>query len=173
MTGATLVSDFAGLDRVQALLRQAGDRLADPSPLLREIGAALVQSTRERFDTMSDPTGKKWAALSPDTKLSRMGGARRVYTKKMTFRKGAADKMSRMTILFRQGHLRNSITARANRTGVEIGTNLVYGALHQFGGRAGRGQKITIPARPYLGVSATDEDRIATLAQEYLREVLP
>jgi phage virion morphogenesis protein len=168
-----LVADFSGLNRTQALLRQIGDRVADPKPLLVDIGAALVQSTRERFDTMTDPTGKKWTPLSADTQIGRMGGTKRVYTQKMRFRKGAAEKMGNLRILFRQGHLRNSITSRASRTGVEIGTNLAYGALHQFGGQAGRGRKITVPARPYLGLSTADEDKIETLAQDYLREVLP
>lgn len=170
---ASLVADLSGLKRVQALLHQAGERLADPTPLLREIGADLVQSTRERFDTMTDPQGKRWAAHAADTQIGRLGGAKRVYTKKMRFRKGVAEKLDKMRILFRVGHLRHSITARASRTGVEVGTNLAYGAIHQFGGQAGRGRKITIPARPYLGLSAADEDKIIGLAQSYLREVLP
>lgn len=168
-----LVHDFSGLKAVQTLLRQAGETLADPTPLLREIGADLVQSTRERFDTMTDPQGKKWVPLSADTQIGRLGGAKRVYTKKMRFRKGVADKLDKMRILFRRGHLRHSITFHASRTGVEIGTNLAYGAIHQSGGKAGRGRKITIPARPYLGLSAADEDKIVGLTQSYLREVLP
>lgn len=169
----TLVADFAGVNRTQALLRQIGDRVADPKPLLNDIGAALQQSTRERFDTMTDPTGKKWPRLALATEIGRAGGRKRVFTKKGGFRKGAVARMDNLRILFRQGHLRNSITFRASRTGVEIGTNLAYGALHQFGGQAGRGRKITVPARPYLGLSAADEDKIEGLAQDYLREVLP
>ncbi|TSA12012.1 MAG: phage virion morphogenesis protein, partial [Deltaproteobacteria bacterium] len=47
--------------------------------------------------------------------------------------------------------LRGSIAPteiRAN--GIIIGTNVIYAAIHQFGGKAGRGRKVTIPARPYL-----------------------
>lgn len=168
----SLVADLSGLGRVQALLRRAGAQLDDPTPLLREIGAALVQTTRERFDTMTDPLGKKWAAHSADTQIGRLGGTKRVYTKKMRFRKGVAEKLDKLRILFRQGHLRHSVTARASRTGVEVGTNLAYGAIHQFGGKAGRGRKVTIPARPYLGLSAVDEDKIVGLAQSYLGGVL-
>lgn len=172
MSGASLVSDFSGLSRIQALLRQAGERLTNPQPLLTDIGAALVNSTRSRFDTQSGPDGRRWAPHSADTVISRLGGTKRVYTKKMRFRKGTQARMDNMRILFLQGHLRNSITFHASRTGVEIGTNLTYGAIHQFGGRAGRGKKVAIPARPYLGLSAADESMIEGLAQAYLREGL-
>lgn len=173
MSGVSLVSDFSGLSRVQVLLRKAGERLADPKPLLTDIGAALVNSTRQRFDTQSGPDGRRWTPHSADTVISRLGGTKRVYTRKMRFRKGTQARMGNLRILFREGHLRNSITFRASRTGVEIGTNLAYGAIHQFGGKAGRGKTVSIPARPYLGLSAADEQMIEGLAQAYLREVLP
>ena len=173
MSGASLVCDLSGLIRTQAILRRVGGHLADPTRLLIDIGAAMVTSTRERFDTQSGPDGRRWAPLSADTVIGRLGGTKRVYTKSMRFRKGVRGRMESLRILFRQGHLRNSITYRASRTGVEIGTNLVYGAIHQHGGRAGRGKKITIPARPYLGISSADEQMIDGLAQAYLAEVLP
>ncbi len=169
----SLVADFTQTRNLAGLLRQAGRVLADPAPLLTDIGNALVQSARERFDSQTDPSGRKWTPLAPETKLSRMGGTRRVFTKRMKFRKGAAEKMARLTILFQQGHLRNSITRRVSRSGVEIGTNRVYAAIHQFGGKAGRGQAITIPARAYLGLSAADEGRVEALIQSYLRSVMP
>ena len=172
MSGASLVADLSGLGRVQAALRRAGDRLADCTPLMRDVGASLVQSTRERFDSQSGPDGKRWRPLSADTVIGRLGGVGRTYTKKMQFRAKARRGMASMRILFRQGHLRNSITARAGADRVEVGTNLVYGAIHQFGGPAGRGRKITIPARPYLGLSDADADRVEGLVQDYLREVL-
>ena len=172
MSGALLVADFSGFSRTQAILRRAGERLSDPTPLLTDIGAALVNSTRERFDTQSGPDGRRWAPHSADTVISRLGGTKRVYTKRMRFRKGAQSRMDRLRILFQEGHLRNSITFRASRTGVEVGTNLIYGAIHQNGGKAGRGKKIFIPARPYLGLSSADETMIEGLAQAYLREGL-
>ncbi|MDO5604798.1 MAG: phage virion morphogenesis protein [Paracoccus sp. (in: a-proteobacteria)] len=63
------------------------------------------------------------------------------------------------------------------RNSVDIGTNLHYAAIHQFGGtiqpKAGgaltfmlaTGQMIlvgavTMPARPYLGISTDDEEQI-------------
>ncbi|HBO4159162.1 TPA: phage virion morphogenesis protein, partial [Pseudomonas aeruginosa] len=34
----------------------------------------------------------------------------------------------------------------------QIGSNLSYAPIQQLGGQAGRGRKVTIPARPYLPV---------------------
>jgi len=51
----------------------------------------------------------------------------------------------------------NSVSWKATARSVEVGTNKVYAAIHQFGGEAGRKSKrVTIPARPYLLVQ--DED---------------
>jgi phage virion morphogenesis protein len=51
---------------------------------------------------------------------------------------------------------------------VAVGTNRVYAAIHQLGGQAGRGRKVTIPARPYLGVSAADRVRILAVLKWFL-----
>ena len=100
--------------------------------------------------------------------------------------------------LIKSGRLRDSIaetgpqlTARS----VEVGTNVVYAAIHQFGGiipphiiRARRARALripgigfrravhhpggTIPARPYLGLSDTDERVIQDLTEDWLRKKL-
>ena len=163
-----LVADLDGITRVAAQLKLAGQRLADPRPLLNDIGSALVTTSRGRFDTQTGPDGKRWQTLAETTRMARAGGKARVFTKKGDLRKNAQSRMDSLRILFRQGHLRNSITHHASRTGVEIGTNLIYGRIHQLGGEAGRGKKITIPARPYLGLSDADQDLIVNLAQSYL-----
>ena len=67
---------------------------------------------------------------------------------------------------------------------LQIGTNKLYGAIHQFGGTIepkaypalvfridGKlcfARKVTIPARPYLGVSAEDRAEIPLLVQDVL-----
>ena len=78
---------------------------------------------------------------------------------------------------------------------MEVGTNVVYAAIHQFGGiipphiiRARRARALripgigfrravhhpggTIPARPYLGLSDTDERVIQDLTEDWLRKKL-
>lgn len=38
-----------------------------------------------------------------------------------------------------------------------FGTRVPYAAIHEFGGMAGRGHKVRIPGRPYLGPALQDE----------------
>ncbi|MCZ7599370.1 MAG: phage virion morphogenesis protein [Gammaproteobacteria bacterium] len=60
------------------------------------------------------------------------------------------------------------MTHAAGAKQVEVGTNLVYGAIHQFGGRAGRGHSVNIDARPYLGLSAEDEDEVVGILRDFV-----
>ena len=56
-------------------------------------------------------------------------------------------------VLRKTGRLLNSINYRVTGSShVTIGTNVVYSAIHQFGGIAGRGARI--PPRPYFPLSA-------------------
>ena len=84
--------------------------------------------------------------------------------------------------------LMQSITSNASDTGVEVGTNVLYAAIHQFGGtiraktsrglrfKIGKGrdaswatrQSVTIPARPFLGIDAEDEAEIIQIATDWL-----
>lgn len=144
-----------------ALVRQLGDligALTNPEPALRSIGEELVRTTQERFDPGQKraPDGTPWARNSPVT-IARKG---------------------RDNPLYERGNLQNTIRYQVLGTrGVEVGTNLVYGAAHQFGmvkgyaGRTRRGAPIpwgNIPARPYLGLSADDETEVVRILRDYL-----
>lgn len=112
----------------------------DLTPAMDAIGSALVTSTLLRFERGQDPEGTPWL---PSQRALETGGQ----------------------TLIKTGRLRDSITHRATADSVVVGTNLVYAAIHQLGGQAGRGRRTRIPARPYLGVSADDRDEIlGTLA---------
>lgn len=52
---------------------------------------------------------------------------------------------------------------------VSWGTNVLYGAIHHFGGRAGRGHRARIPARPYLGVSDDDRAELVNIENDLLQ----
>ena len=53
-----------------------------------------------------------------------------------------------------------------------------YAAIHQFGGKAGRGRKVTIPARPFLPVKSdgsiypAEQAEIIKALNEYLTDGL-
>ena len=164
MAGATLEFTFKD-EEVRAMARRFRERLARVrfKPLLTSIGNEMVTSVSRRFETGTAPDGSRW----PESLRARLTGGQ---------------------TLIKSGRLRDSIaetgpqlTARS----VEVGTNVVYAAIHQFGGviRARRAKalrvpgigfrkSVTIPARPYLGLSDTDARVIQDLTEDWLRKKL-
>lgn len=69
-------------------------------------------------------------------------------------------------------NLMNSITSYYDNNVAEVGTNEPYAAIHQFGGKAGRGRKVDIAARPFLVLTPQDEDDILEDVQAYFRSVV-
>ena len=51
---------------------------------------------------------------------------------------------------------------------MHIGTNVVYSAIHQFGGKAGRGKKVSIPARPFILLQEEDKKMIVEELAKYI-----
>lgn len=126
-------------------LQKALDRLAesvsDMTPAMRKTSQALAFETDRNFMAEGRP---RWKPLSGVTKKWRQGK-----------RKTPPEKGFR--ILQHTGRLAGSVTTRYDAASAVVGTNTIYGAIHQFGGKAGTNRKVTIPARPYLPVVATGE----------------
>lgn len=147
MAGVTITVDQSSIDHVFTALTQAADDLA---PAMRAIGEYLITATQDRFDLQQDPQGNAWTPLSTSTKERKR-----------------LDK-----ILTESSRLRDSISYQANSTEVRVGTNAIYAAIHQLGGEAGRNHAVTIPARPYLGLSTTDLDHITEIVRDYLTQTM-
>ncbi|MFW2438061.1 MAG: phage virion morphogenesis protein [Arenicellales bacterium] len=114
----------------------------DTGELMDMVGLEMVGSTVDRFRTSTAPDGSAWKPV-------KRGG----------------------TPLVDQGLLRGSITHLHDQDEVEWGTNSIYGAIHQFGGQAGRNHAVTIDARPYVGVSDDDEELIQDVAYDFLEDI--
>lgn len=124
---------------------------ANLQPVFDEIGSMLLASTEQRFEDETGPDGKAWEPHSPATVLQRGAGA---------------------PILRDQGHLYQSLTYHASRLQAEVGTNRAYARIHQLGGEAGRGRQVTIPARPYLGISDEDRTEIGAILNDHLERAV-
>jgi len=156
---------------VRRLLAQLALRGARLAPVFRSIAAELLSTTQDRFAAERGPDGTPWVSLQPATVLARLGGAGKAHKKAGGLRKRAAEKMGAMKILQERRQLYSSLTTAADDTAAMIGTNKIYGAVHQFGGAdADTSNKGTlgIPARPFLGVTAADERAIGNLLSAYL-----
>ena len=102
-SGTVTLSLSAGLSRFEA----------KKPHIYREIGQSLLVSIRQGFEVERSPDGEAWEPLKPATVRQRKGDAH--------------------PILQRKGHLKKTITWKANPDSVIVGTNLVYAAVHQFG----------------------------------------
>lgn len=137
MAGASFQMDLGKLFAVvDGGLRNMGGM----GELASSIGETLVSSTLERFEDGKDPDGKVW---TPSARAWSQG------------LKGRRSRGFGRTLVD-SGRLRGSITYEATPQRVVVGTNVKYAAIHQFGGMAGRGRKVRIPARPYVGISEED-----------------
>ncbi|MBF0423988.1 MAG: phage virion morphogenesis protein [Magnetococcales bacterium] len=148
MAGITLTFDQAHVDAIFSTLIHTAD---DLTPAMRAIGEHLITTTQtERFDAQKDPQGNTWTPLAESTKKHK----------------------KHSTILDESSRLRNSIHYDAGPNEVRVGTDVIYAAIHQLGGQAGRGYRATIPARPYLGISDDDQVRITEILQDYLAQAV-
>lgn len=132
--------NWGGFDKV---LGKAAHKLGDTQALMESVGDALVSGTLKRFDDEEEPTGKKW----PKSKR--------------------AAKESGQT-LTDKAFLRRSIDYAATPEKVMVGSNLPYARIHQLGGKTGKGHKVDMPARPYLGVSAEDMEDVRETMADFL-----
>lgn len=154
MAGATL--DVAvDSSQLGELLTKLAERLGDLRTPLEDIREYLHQSTDERFRQQVGPDGSPWAPLAPST-LARKKGPR---------------------TLRESGDLQDTLRGQVQGDELLFGTDRPYGAVHQFGQKAGasgrnrRGSPIPwgdIPARPYLGVSIEDTREITELLHTWL-----
>lgn len=134
----------------------------------RGINAALAEavreSTMERFKQGRDPEGKRWKT---SIRAAGEGGK----------------------TLIQSAQLRNSVNARPETSGFAVGTNVKHAATHQFGepGRTIRARRkkvlrfqvggrwvskkqvhICIPARPFLGLSDEDMQKIRDTVGDFI-----
>ena len=182
MAGASF--EFDGLSAL-AIINEAAAAVADPQPMLRDIGEYLLLAHDRRFASQSAPDGTPWQALSP------------AYLKRKV--------KNRDKILTLDGFLKNTLRYQVSANELVFVTNRVYGAMHHFGGSIdmpARSQQayfrqdgrtgevgnlftskrksnfsqwvtlgaytIQIPARPWLGTSDDDNYAIAGIATRYL-----
>jgi len=156
--GGAIITVDLDTEVVKARLNRLAEVVSDLTPLMDQIGMSMVASTQNRFETSTAPDGSKWLESSSDQTL------------------------------LRDGHLQDSITYEAKENSVDIGSNMVYAAIHQFGGiikpkngkalcfQAGEGmvvvKQVEMPARPYLGMDDDDEEAINQIIDDLFNQAL-
>ncbi len=133
-------------DMAKATLGALRAKTKNMTPVMKTIGQLLRASILKNFEQSGRPGG--WIKLSPATIAKKRRGEGR--------------------ILVDSGRLKNSIKVQASSDKVIVGTNVIYAAIHHFGGQAGRGRKVKIPARPFMLVQDEDWKEINEVAADYL-----
>lgn len=162
MTGTTqtLTVGLTGEDAIQNALEALVSEVADLTPVMDKIGGYLVASVQRRFEISMGPEQSSW-------------------------RPSIRARSEEGQTLKQSGALATFWSHRAKADGVEVGTSVPYAAIHQFGGtiRAKKAKalhfmiggehvirkSVTIPARPFLGINAEDEDAILDIFRDHLK----
>lgn len=131
--------------QVEAVLNELSGRMDDLTPVMQTIGEIIVEQVDTAFETGVGPDGKAW----PESGRALATGGQ---------------------TLIDTAVLRNSINVLATENQVEVGTNVLYAAIHQLGGKAGRGKKTVIPSRPFLpDQDSLDWPEVNATLQDFLK----
>lgn len=161
MGGVTLHIDYND-QQIQRVLTRLIETGQNPAPIMKDIAAYGENSTRDRFKDGVAPDGSAW---KPSQRVMERGGK----------------------TLIDSSRLLDSIVSNSGGDFAEWGSNAIYAAIHQVGGeiraKTGKGlffrtpdgsgrrvKKVTIPARPYLGINADDEENILDLIVSNINE---
>ena len=148
MAGARVTMDTRVLKNLVGDMLQ---KVQERQNLMENIGETIVSSVLQRFEEGKGPDGAAWEvsgrAWSDGLKKDGKFGQTLVDT----------------------GRLKGSMVYEASPDMVVVGSNVEYSAIHQFGGMAGRGRKVKIPARPFLGINDEDKKEIKHMIEKYLQ----
>lgn len=139
------------------------DNIKDTHNLMEHIGEQLVGNTKKRFDKEESPSGQKWKK-----------------SQRAILENGE-------TLSNNSGGLKDSIAKEVRGKTVIVGTNKEYARIHQFGGeitpkkgkylkfRNADGsfsvvKKVTMPARPFIGISDDDIDDAKNLIADFMKD---
>lgn len=162
------------------LARLAG-KLGDTRPLKKAIGEHLLTATEDRFDTQTGPDGNKWQDVKPRTKKRKKHS--KVLTEQGHLRGDINYQVTDDSLLLGVGiaygaiHQLGGDIEQPARTGVvthfkKVGKGQRFSKAKHADSKRSLNHKahtITMPARPFLGISRADEIEIIEIAKDHLK----
>lgn len=161
-----MITQEINIDEITPMLDRLRVSLSNMTPVMQDLGELMVRQTKDRFPDGIGPDGSRWAPKSPVT-MQRYGSRR-------------SNRIDPRPLFGPSGRLSSEISYQAGPTSVEWGSNLIYAGVMQFGaargafGTTSRGAPIpwgNIPARPFIGVSDEDRNKITDVLEEWLLSV--
>lgn len=161
-----LISIEWDADGALAALDRIIDGLANPRPLLQDIGDGLEQNVGIRFVTKTDPEGNAWAALSEATKA--------IYGSEW-YRKANPAYRGGGSLLMHTNQMLDTLAHNVSDDGIEVGfARATKGGkwevamLHEFG-TAKMPRRGLMTADPKTGrLGADDEAMVLAAVNGYL-----
>ncbi len=166
--------------QLKTMLTRLAQRIGNLRPVMQQAGNILRNDALDNFKGQHAPDGTPWKPLTLATRLAR---ARRLYRSKgglytksgKRTKAGVLSTITTAQALLDRGLLRNSIGKPGEggifdvqASSVTVGTRLPYAAIHQYGGTAGRSNKVRIPARPFIGLSTQARQQIVDTINRYI-----
>ncbi len=177
-------------DQATRLYAEIAERLGKSRGLMDAIGAQLVSSTLRRFMTQTGPDGKPWAPLAKSTLRRRGPNAKALMASgrlrhSITFRASSREVEVGSNLIYAAlmqlggtvDHYARGQTIRLRQVEIERkdGTKAKVGRFAKAKHKSAEERRVeigayrvTVPGRPYLGLSAADQKAIARLAHDYV-----
>lgn len=136
------------IDSVQKALQDLGAGITNRTTLMETLAGTMANAVAQNFTDGGRPD--KWEAPKHRT------GSPLIDT----------------------GMLKNSITEMSDNDNAMVGTNIVYAAIHNFGGKIKRvtskGTKVEVemPQREFLNLTEQDEADVLEDVQNYFKELV-
>lgn len=187
MSAISFRADLEAED-VRQRLRQALSRIENRQPFLREVGQTLADSTRARFRAETAPDGTPWAPLKSTTLKARLRRRRSAIA--ILRETGALAGSISFSITGDEVRIGSPLEyAAIHQLGGEIKIPARKQRLRFVKAKEGAGRRfatkkrkrgvieqdvdisayqITMPARPFLGISPADETDIFEAAGRWL-----
>jgi len=146
--------DDRDLQDALQLLEARGTNLR---PALLGIGEAWIGLVKASFATSTSPFGDKWApnaAATYSAHLARFSGSYSKKTGKLTAT-GGRRVLNKKPLIGETRALSTQIYKQVDGNTLTIGSPMAYAAIHQFGGNAGKGKKVSIPSRKFMPIDDT------------------
>lgn len=175
-------------------LKHVAASMRNATPLMKAIAGIMGNAVEENFIREGRP---KWLGLKPSTLQQRIG--QQLKPGRGVFKSGAWSialgqrAMQGAKILQHSGRLAASIQQTWDGSTAQVGTNVVYARIHNFGGTtkahtiepknkkalAFNGHIVkrvnhpgsVIPARPFLMLTDSDIAQVEDVVQDYLRDM--
>ena len=149
-----MITISANTAPIQQQLQRLAARVADLRPVMADVAEAMLESVRDNLDNERGPSGP-WPELAAATILRRQLQGK------------WPGKMLQVS-----GTLKNTITPGHDGHSAFVTAPARYAAIHHFGGPAGRGGKVNIPARPFMYLDNESQAEVFDTLSRHLERAL-